>query len=298
MASAPLLTRFKFKLNKFKQSTFTYSALEKLYRTFYGVDCVYTFLRTNALITKVTGPLHLRSRLFIEIDITYRCNLACFNCNRSLGKGQAPSNEDMTIDQIRKFVQESIDGNIKWKRIRVLGGEPTLNPHLLEILSTLIEYKQTYSPHTLIELTSNGYGEKVQNTLLKIPKEVLVKNTSKESIVQYFHPINKAAKDSFMYRYANYTNGCYVTSTCGIGLTPHGYYPCGIAGSIDRVFGFDKGRKKLPLLEDTLFDQLQLFCSLCGRFRCGRLVTETVMSPTWKKAYEEYRNNRKKLSLY
>lgn len=27
--------------------------------------------------------------------------------------------------------------------------------------------------------------------------------------------------------------------SCGMGVTPYGYYPCAVAGGIDRIFGFN-----------------------------------------------------------
>ena len=51
------------------------------------------------------GPRYRRSRTRVELDITWACNLRCFNCNRSCE--QAPTGESMTLDQIRRFVDES-----------------------------------------------------------------------------------------------------------------------------------------------------------------------------------------------
>ena len=198
------------------------------------------------------------------------------------------------------FVQESRINQVKWKRIHVVGGEPTLHPHFLEILSILLEYKQNYSPDTLILVTSNGYGEKVNKILKKVPNQIAVSNTLKESKEQRFHPFNQAPKDSIFYKYTDYSNGCPILQLCGMGLTPYGYYHCAVAGSIDRIFGFDKGRKVLPSQEDSMGELLQTFCPLCGHFKCGVISNHTVMSPTWDLAYKEYKqlNRRKTLSLY
>jgi molybdenum cofactor biosynthesis enzyme MoaA len=42
----------------------------------------------------------------IEIEITSFCNLACYNCNRSVR--QAPTNECMSLSQVERFVSESL----------------------------------------------------------------------------------------------------------------------------------------------------------------------------------------------
>ena len=124
------------------------------------------------------------------------------------------------------------------------------------------------------------------------------KNLTKKVGNKFFHPFNVAPKDCKLYKYADYSNGCYITSVCGIGLTPYGYYPCAIAGGIDRVFGFDIGRKKIPSDGDSMKDQMKIFCKLCGHFRYALPVNKEVISPTWRKAYEEYKKRKPKLSLY
>lgn len=257
---------------------------------------IYRYIRVQKPITKLFGPEYARSRKYIEIDITYRCNLNCINCNRSCR--QAPTNEQMTVEQIQKFVKESIDINVKWERIRVMGGEPTLHPNVIEILNLLLDYKKIYSQDTCIELDTNGIGKTANAVLVKAPKEIEIENSSKESKVQLFYPFNMAPKDSIRYRYADYSQGCRVISVDGIGLTPYGYYPCTVAGGIDRIFGFDIGRKKLPSYDDSMTDQLETFCKLCGHFRAAKRTNKEVMSPTWQIAYENYKKRKPKLALY
>jgi Radical SAM superfamily/4Fe-4S single cluster domain len=296
------LEKIRYQLRrKIKEESIFYSLSRFGYRMIRASFCLYPFFRHLPLITRIFGPRFTRSRTTIEIDITYRCQLGCFNCNQSLGQGQAPSNEEMTVEQIKKFVQESQNNQVKWKRIHVLGGEPTLHPHFLEILSVLLEYKQNYSPDTSIEVVSNGYGERTNEILKKVPNQITVNNTLKKSKEQFFKPFNKAPKDSIFHKYTDYSNGCYVTQKCGTGLTPYGYYPCTVAGGIDRIFGFDKGRKVLPSQEDSMIDLLQTFCQLCGMFKCNTIGSnDTVLSSTWNLAYKEYKqqNRRKTLPPY
>ncbi len=102
-----------------------------------------------------------------------------------------------------------------------------------------------------------------------------------------------------MFKNADFSNGCGVTWQCGIGLTPYGYYCCAIAGNIDRVFGFDIGRKEIPHTNDAMMDQLQVCCALCGYFLGWHNVTASeVISPTWEKAYIKYNKVKPSLSLY
>lgn len=286
----------KKKINK---GTVVYSILNRAYKIIrYLPRCLYTFIRMQSPVTKLVGPLYHLNNKVITIEITYRCNLGCVNCDQSLGIGQAPSNEEMTIEQIQKFVQESIDNHVKWNRIRVMGGEPTLHPRFFEILDVLLEYKQSYSPNTHIQISTNGYGEKVKLLLSKVPNEIMITNSAKESKIQLHYPFNMAPKDSILYKYADYANGCWICSLGGMALTPYGYYPCGPSGGIDRIFGFDKGRKTLPSPDDPMLDDLRFFCQFCGHFKCASFTYKALMSLTWKRGYENYKRKRTRLSLY
>jgi hypothetical protein len=169
----------------------------------------------------------------IEIDITYSCNLTCFNCDRSCG--QAPTRERMTLEQINVFVKESIAKRVKWERIRLLGGEPILHPNFLEILSLLIAYRNAFSKRTVIEVTTNGYGKKAERIIEKIPAGIKINNSHKQpTVAPDFDTFNVAPRDLDAYKQADYRNGCWISQTCGIGLSSAGYYPCAAAGGIDR----------------------------------------------------------------
>ncbi len=75
-----------------------------------------------------------------------------------------------------------------------------------------------------------------------------------------------------------------------MGLTPRGYYPCAIAGGIDRVLEFNLGYTQLPEASDDMVSSLNVFCQYCGHFK--RLVDPEIDKPkiskTWKIAYENY----------
>lgn len=246
-------------------------------------------IRVQKPMTGLLGPKYRRSRNRIEIDITYECNLMCRNCNRSCR--QAPSGDRISIEQIRSFAEQSISRGIQWETIRVLGGEPTLHPDLRLILDILLDYKARHSPRTRIQLVTNGYGGKVQRVLSEVPAGIEVENTAKETNSPDFVPFNLAPVDSRLYRYADFSNGCGIISVCGMGLTPYGYYVCAIAGGIDRVFGFARGRAGLPSPEDSMVDQLNTFCRLCGHFRYPKQTRAEVISPSWHRAYEKYKTS-------
>lgn len=166
----------------------------------------------------------------IEIDLTYLCNLRCNNCNRS--SAQAPESLHLELEQLRQFVVDSIEQGRKWKRIRLLGGEPTLHPQFEEVFGILDPLRSLY-PDMKIEVVSNGYGEKVRRKLQALPKNIWVENSSKQGNIQpHFGPFNLAPQDTWWHRWVDYRHGCSIPQECGMGLTPTGYYPCAVAGGL------------------------------------------------------------------
>ena len=259
------------------------------------VKKTYWRWRIKPLPTKILGPQFTRSREFIEIDITYDCNLHCLGCNRSCT--QAPTNQQMEVENIENFVKDSLSKRIEWKKIRVLGGEPTEHPDFEEILYTLGEYKLEY-PRTRIELVSNGFGKKVARALLRVPPFVHVENTAKTSSQGVgFYAFNNAPIDSKKYRKSDFSNGCSNIEDCGIGLGPGGYYPCAVSGGIDRIMGTKLGRQELPESDDEMRDLLAEFCKMCGRFQDRKflpawyrgIADPSVQSQSWEDAYSQWR---------
>jgi hypothetical protein len=248
----------------------------------------WSWIRVQAPIVRILGREFRRSRTLVEIDVTWACNLRCFNCNRSCE--QAPTGERVTVEQVIRFVNDSIARGLTWKRVRVLGGEPTLHPELLEILEVLRDWRRRHAPDTRIELVTNGHGSRVREVLTTIPGDIFVENTAKEGREQPFFAFNVAPVDLPLYRNADYRSGCGVTTNCGIGLTPRGWYPCAVAGGIDRIFEFGLGRDGVPETEDDMLAELETFCRVCGLFdrRVLPPVLEPVSSPTWSAAYGRY----------
>lgn len=263
----------------------------------YKLLSIYRLIRVQKIFN-IINPQYKRSRDNIEIDITYQCNLYCNNCNRS--STQAPDKLHISLKDIINFVDSSVENKKYWKRIRILGGEPTLHPNILEIINELLRYKK-FNSKVLIELVTNGYGTKVNNILNKIPKEIWIENSKKDDIVQpEFGPFNLAPIDEKKFIFADYSNGCSIMEDCGMGLTPMGYYPCAVAGGIDRITKKNIGYKNLPSESDDMLELVKEFCQYCGRFRDGHYIPKNIRKPiyeqqtslTWKRLYNNWRKNK------
>ena len=276
--------------------------LVPLARVWFPIKAVWRNFRIQKSVTRWLGPQYRRSRDLLEIDITYACNLHCINCNRSVT--QAPEAKHLTLEAVQAAVAEWKSVGKKWKRIRILGGEPTVHPQFEAIVDAIRAYRE-WHPGVLIEVVSNGYGAMVQGKLAALPKDVVIENSNKTSKVQpHFGPFNMAPVDDPKYAKADYTNACSIVENCGMGLGPQGYFPCGCAGGIDRVTGANGGYKALPKDDDDMLALLEDNCRLCGRFHDGHYVpqnirptlTEAKVSPTWEAAYREWRARTKPAS--
>jgi hypothetical protein len=271
------------------------TCLEKALTFLYDL---YYFVRVQKPVSALFGPKYHRSQDLIELDITYACNLKCYSCNRSCGL--APSDDHLSLEQVRRFIRESIDMNIRWKRIRLLGGEPTMHPQLPELIKELTSFKAKYCPEALIEVVTNGVGGGCSEIMARLGKDVKVVNTSKISKTNTFLGFNVAPRDQSLYRFADYSCGCWVPEFCGINLSPYGYYCCGAGAGIDRVFGFNIGRKSLPVSADSLRDQMDVLCRYCVHFKTTRRrkISREQISSSWQKALEDYKTCKPDVTFY
>ena len=177
-----------------------------------------------------------------------------------------------------------------------------MHPQFRSIMEELRSYQQ-WHPQSILEVVSNGHGKAVNDQLQSLPPDVMVDNSNKTSRIQpYFGPFNMAPADDVRYALADYSNGCAVLEDCGMGLTPTGYYPCAVAGGIDRLSGGKLGAKSLPHDDDDMLHALQPSCRLCGRFRDGHFVPrilrpkleEERMSKSWVRLYEKWREKSRR----
>lgn len=245
------------------------------------------FVRTQSFICQRFGRPFRPSRRYVEIDITYKCNLKCINCNRSCA--QASSVLEMPLTTIESFVSQSVTRKIIWERIRILGGEPTLHSRFLEIVDCLMEYRRMYNPAVKLVVGTNFYGSRVQRILQQLPASIVLKSTLKTSPTNLFRPFNVAPVDSRFNQFSDYRCGCRIIEDCGLGLTPSGYYMCAVAGGIDRIFNYHLGRPNLPVVSDILEDQMAAFCRWCGHFGFQWPTRKPRQSKSWQLAYAQQR---------
>mgnify|MGYP001184934229 CR=1 FL=1 len=217
----------------------------------------------------------------IEIDITESCNLACVSCVR--GCNIFKSDVMISLDKIRKFVDESIELNYQWERIGIMGGEPTVHPQLPEIINILYEY-HVFNPSCQFWTRSNCIIP------YEFPDWIEYQKNPDHSHHHAFYvspqdvgfPMNKRA--------------CHVLYDCGLMYSHHGYLPCCNSNVHIRAFNLIDGVQSLKNVNyESMMKLCHIYCRHCGmymmdNFESGYLLSYPVdyISETWWNALIKY----------
>ena len=88
----------------------------------------------------------------------------------------------LSLDDIKRFVQESIENNHYWELINVLGGEPTLHPQFEGIIDDTIALRDKFFPLAKVSVLSNSTRvhkaqvfralQKVDNNIMKFDSAI------------------------------------------------------------------------------------------------------------------------------
>jgi hypothetical protein len=248
----------------------------------YNTTETFFIHRSDTMIYKL---LFLPELHKIELEITTKCNLMCKFCDRRCS--QAPSKEMMSLEQVRRFAEESLQLNHQWNKIGILGGEPTLHPHLEEIIEILQTYTRKF-PDCDLYLATNYHGWAVQRKVKSLEKKIRVVKSPKDNNPEWFNNINLTQRD-----FSHIIHNCNISNGTGLGLTPRGYLPCGAGAAIARVLGMDIGLKSLAEVNQTVIrNMLKELCPYCGHGLAIKVGENSSTSPFWEEAYQNYRKKK------
>lgn len=272
-----------------------------------------------------TDTSNIRFR-HIELEINVACDLDCFGCDRFSDVTTAPN---MTVEQVKLFVDESIELEYKWDRIRILGGEPTIHPQLTQIVHELLRYRRFYSK-VFIQLLSNGRG-KLNKPIKLTPDSTTFDEFTGEvlslrswlidlGIDPHVEAKNPGVTPAWFVntrvvpvdRDPNVGElepcGIFGTHGCGIGLTRHGYFLDGAGAAVARVAGIDCGVQHLKdVTWDVMIGQAKVLCRLCGHWndpRTGLRITKDVKETGevtgafWIEALRKYKEHPPAMRIY
>lgn len=239
------------------------------------------------------NELKIRGMDHIVIDITYDCNMSCNNCNRLSNLCKRPES-NMSIDDIKKFIKESEETGNPLRSIAVSGGEPSVHPDFEKIMVLLSEYCSKNSIY--LYLQTNG---KTLDKINKLPDNVQINNTGKNSNNPYHYPFTIAPVDINFYYEDN--NPCDTPFTCGRCLNKNGYYGCPISAAMDDILELNTGIKSIKdVNNDNLRNNTKKLCKYCSTYLvnmgllCWGNFDYQIKSPFWKEAIEKWLEKRPK----
>jgi hypothetical protein len=243
----------------------------------------------------------------IELEINTACDLACFGCDRL---SDVTTDRNMTVEQVELFVQESLNLNWGWERIRLLGGEPTLHPQFVEMVNLLRAYRDQF-PHVFLQVLTNGkgkshqYREWLESERISLHAEVKDGTTPPWFNNTRIVPLDRDPT-------VRELPPCVIFGIrgCGIGLTRHGYFLDGAGASAARVAGLDVGVMHLKdVTWDAMMEQAKVLCRICGHWNptdatkdnlLSELISKTgeVTGPFWTEKLAAWKANPPKLRIY
>ncbi|HUX00219.1 MAG TPA: radical SAM protein [Phycisphaerae bacterium] len=240
----------------------------------------------------------------VEIEINSVCDVNCPACDRYCDV--APC-QNMTLAQVRRFVDESIRLDWPWVRMHILGGEPTLHPQFAEIARDLMRLRahlQSRYPESdsLLRVLTNGRGRLADYHAWLVANEIHVAISPKDParMPDYWDNMWTAPVDVT----PGLQPACAIFGIrgCGIGLTRHGFFLCGAGASIARVCGLDIGVQRLDdLTMPAMLAQADAICRLCAHkegYHIRLRDSGPVAGPFWADALARYRAAPPPMTLY
>lgn len=223
------------------------------------------------------------------MDITYRCGLKCYNCNRYThldSRGET----DFTISQLTFLIAESKKLKWNWERIRLVGGEPTLHPDFRSFVSMLDDYVKKENLNTTLVIFTRGVDPKIVKELVWVEENFpnwQIGNTKKrDRYHSKFARTDWAPRDFPEYQNEEYS-GCDVPNMCGVGLTYSGFYPAGTCGGLARFFNVEGIKTLKEVTVENLISLYSMLCSNCGLYkRLKNKERQQDFSLSWKNAIE------------
>jgi len=221
----------------------------------------------------------------IEFDLTTFCNLSCQDCAHACDK--FPSKDSLRLEHVTRFVYDSIRQQKRWKKIGLLGGEPTLNPELKGILEVLYAYSR-WNPDCNVWMMTNGRNWPLTNELsIEYPWLNIVVNADHS----YHHAFYVSPIDENFF----HTNPRCEALHCGLGLGPYGFTPCVLGTTMHRIFGYETIKSLKDITYNRCMEMFSQYCQHCGWYLVdsdcreeGRIweYERGYMSETWKSMYK------------
>ena len=192
----------------------------------------------------------------IELHLTYHCNLACRYCNRCCGLGVSHT-PDMEWPEIRRALYGS---GQSWKRIVLIGGEPTLHPNVIPVAR---ECRSAF-PEARVVIVSNEHTEesrRIVATLEDLGVQRHSQDRKEASVLHVCRDMYLSRSDLRILRDGD-CDCDWRAADCGFSADAFGITACSCGGAIDGILGL--GVRTWDWAEVKNPDRLRRLCEHCG----------------------------------
>lgn len=235
-----------------------------------------------------------------------KCNAVCNSCNKAIGLAKF-SDTDMTIDQMRRAIDQILDQNIEITRFTFCGGEPIMNKNLQELIYEVDRLptlqmgrgrvlsnglKATQEARDKIELPDRFRW--IINPLDDIEDPLSGKSdkTKKWRHLPFWISPDDIGMDARF-------KWCRVKHHCGFGLDSTGFSACGKAVMFGKLFGIDPTMKEGDIVKHvkTPIEDICKHCQyglrrksliygIADRYDAGELE---LISETFQKVFKTHK---------
>jgi len=232
--------------------------------------------------------------LHFELNITHTCNTVCRWCNRLVGVIK-PKDSDIRPDQIPRMVKALKDADIKPYRMKITGGEPAANPHLVEVLNELTAIKTVEDGWVLTNAT-----EQDKRGEMKLPKPYHWHRSPLDT--KMHDPFLVSPWDLGIQETTPMTTKCQTQRVCGIAFDRWGFAMCAMAGGLGRLLRINPYSDKPVIKRDK---RICKHCIYSLPLQMQRKVNElcyekevTHPTPTFRAALKRYREDPVEFPVY
>lgn len=201
----------------------------------------------------------------IQVEITNKCNHKCNSCTRFVGHHK--NTYFMPLDQ----VEQAMDSLVGFKgTVGIMGGEPTLHPEFLKILSML---RQKF-PAEKRQLWTSGYKwDEYYNDIHRtfLPENISYNDHSEDQEIRH-HPlliaIDEVVEDKDLL--FKLISNCWVQNRWSASINTNGAFICEVAAAmsywLDWDFSLDvePGWWKIKPGDELFQEQILTYCVNCS----------------------------------
>lgn len=192
----------------------------------------------------------------LSVNVTYRCNTVCRYCDRGVGVVDTRDVRDMTPEDAHRLVDGVVSSGHKVHKVKVMGGEPTLNRHLAEIVDAFAPICDT------LWVVSNGLRPVEQLPRIRFRRrnqnaKYRFESLDRKEHYAFFMSPTDLGKEHWMQP----LDQCIAVLLCGRGVEPEGFVQCSVARTIVR--GLGRGDAALSFSDEPVLTQDREICRHC-----------------------------------